>query len=84
MLLLGAAQHRVNEGWVMANAASRGRGVPRVLLGATLLPKDHCVPCLSLLELHGCGLLEGGCLLPKGCLLPSDAFLRMTPALGRP
>lgn len=36
MLLLGAAQHRVNESWVMANAAFRRLGVPCALPGCHL------------------------------------------------
>lgn len=38
MLLLRAAQHHVNESWVMANAGSRVLGVPRAIPGCDCVP----------------------------------------------
>lgn len=44
MLLLGAAQHCVNESRVMANAASRRLGVPCALPGCRLAPQGWLRP----------------------------------------
>lgn len=98
MLLLGAAQHRVNESRVMANAASPRLGVPCALLGCHLAPQGWLRPC----DRHHCHLPwlgpvhaspdaagHGGMrvslalgCLEGGCLLPRDVSFPGTSSQG--